>query len=100
MSKEQSTKKRGEIIKINEGEIREHLGEIVRGSVEDTLNGLLDAEADRLCNARRYERTEGRKDYRAGKYERSLETKAVEEAREIGGLLLVAIWSGVLVARR
>ena len=35
-----------------------------------------DAEADRLCGAGKYERTEGRKDTRAGSYERSLETKA------------------------
>lgn len=50
--------------------------EFVRGSVEATLNRLLDAEAERLCNARRYERTEGRRDTRAGHYERSLHTKA------------------------
>jgi len=39
---------------------------------------MLDAEADRLCNARRYERTEGRRDTRAGHYERKLHTKAGE----------------------
>ena len=31
---------------------------------------------DRLCGASKYERTEGRKDTRAGSYERSLDTKA------------------------
>ena len=46
--------------------------------MEETLNGLLDAEADRLCNAARYERTEARKDHRAGHYERTLHTKAGE----------------------
>jgi hypothetical protein len=30
----------------------------------------------------------------------SMQTRSVEEAREIGGLLLVAIWSGVLMHRR
>jgi putative transposase len=30
--------------------------------VEETLNALLDAEADRLCNARRYQCTEARRD--------------------------------------
>jgi transposase-like protein len=44
--------------------------------VEETLNALLDAEAERLCNAARYERTAGRRDQRAGSYERKLETKA------------------------
>jgi putative transposase len=39
---------------------------------------LLDAEADQLCNAGRYERTEARRDTRAGTYERKLQTKAGE----------------------
>ncbi len=42
------------------------------------MNALLDAEADRLCNASRYERSEARRDTRAGHYERGLETKAGE----------------------
>jgi len=49
---------------------------IVRGTVEETLNAMLDAEADRLCNAGRYERSEARRDFRSGKYERKLGTKA------------------------
>jgi len=64
------------ILHINEAQIRGHLDKIVVGAVEDTLNELLDAEADQLCNARRYERTGGRKDTRAGHYERGLETRA------------------------
>lgn len=51
---------------------------MVRATVEETLNGLLDAEADRLCGARNYERTEGRKDTRAGSYDQQLQTKAGE----------------------
>jgi len=39
---------------------------------------LLDAEADRLCNAQRYERSEARRDTGAGRYERGLRTKAGE----------------------
>jgi putative transposase len=46
--------------------------------VEETLNALLDAEADRLCNAQRYERSAARRDMRAGHYERNLQTKAGE----------------------
>ena len=48
----------------------------MRGSVEETLNALLEAEADRLCRAERYERTQARQDTRAGSYERKLETRA------------------------
>ena len=65
-----------QIIQIDEARIRDHLGEMVRGTVEETLNALLDAEADRLCNAQRYERSEARQDSRAGSYERTLHTKA------------------------
>jgi transposase-like protein len=51
---------------------------MVRGTVEETLNALLDAEADRLCNAPRYECSEVRQDSRAGSYERTLHTKAAD----------------------
>lgn len=66
------------LIQINEEEIRSHLDVVVRGTVEETLNGLLDAEADRLCQASRYERTVDRQDTRAGYYQRKLLTKAGE----------------------
>lgn len=36
------------IIQIDEGEVKKHLNEMVRGTVEETLNTMLDAEADRL----------------------------------------------------
>ncbi len=68
----------GQVIRIDEGRIKDHLGEMVRGTVEEALNAMLDAEADRLCGAGRYERSEGRKDMRAGSYERALHTKAGE----------------------
>ena len=47
----------GSVIRVDEQELRGHLDEVVRTSVEETLNGMLDAEADRLCQAKRYERT-------------------------------------------
>jgi putative transposase len=68
----------GQVITIDDDRIRSHLDRVVRGSVEETLNALLDAEADRLCNAQRYERSEARRDTRAGHYERKLQTKAGE----------------------
>src|SRR5205809_7666514 len=64
------------VITIDDERIKNHLERVVRGSVEETLNALLDAEADRLCNAQRYERSEARRDTRAGHYERNLQTKA------------------------
>src|SRR6188768_217766 len=77
----------GGVIQIDEARIRDHLGEMVRGTVEEALNAMLDAEADRLCGAGRSERSEARKDTRAGSYERSLETRAgpVRRSRSCGG---------------
>ena len=66
------------VVRIDDERIKEHLGNIVRSSVEETLNGLLDAEADRLCNAGRYERSQGRRDFRSGTYSRKLQTQAGE----------------------
>jgi putative transposase len=65
-------------IQVDEARIHEHLDDIVRQTVQDTLNTLLDAEADELCGAKRYERSAARKDTRAGSYSRSLHTKAGE----------------------
>src|SRR5699024_6904766 len=66
----------GKVIEIDERKVERHLDEVVRSTVEETLNELLDAEADRLCQAGRYERTGRRRDYRAGHYERGLHTRA------------------------
>jgi putative transposase len=75
---ENSTKELGQVIQIDDDRVRENLKNVVRGSVEDTLNAMLDAEAERLCNACRYERTEARRDTRAGSYSRKLQTQAAE----------------------
>lgn len=64
------------IIQINEGEMQSHLDSIVKKSVEETLNSLLDAEADQLCKASRYERSPERVNTRAGHYNRKLHVKA------------------------
>ena len=67
-----------DIIQLNQEEIKSQLGELVRQSVEDTLNAMLDAEADQITQAHKYERTEKRLDTRAGHYNRTLATKAGE----------------------
>ncbi len=64
------------VIRIEEGQIRSHVDEMVRSTVEETLNSMLSAEADALCGAQRYERSADRVDTRAGHYERKLLTKA------------------------
>jgi putative transposase len=78
MSEDRGTRGLSNVVRIDDERIRDHLGQIVRGTVEETLNSLLEAEADRLCNAARYERTEARRDTRAGTYPRQLHTGAGE----------------------
>ena len=58
------------VIQIDETQIQKHTGELVCGTVEETLNILRDAEADQLCNLARYERTDAGKDQRAGHFQR------------------------------
>ncbi len=76
--KKDCTPEREKVIKINEEAIRDHLGKLVRSTVEETLNGMLDAEANRLCNAEKYQRSGARIDTRAGHYQRKLHTRAGE----------------------
>ena len=66
------------VVSIDDKRIKIHLDGLVRNSVEETLNSLLDSEADALCGAQRYERSTDRIDTRAGSYERQLHTKAGE----------------------
>ena len=74
--KEDNTKPLSNVIRIDDGESRGHLTELVRGTVEATLKAMLDAEADELCKAQRYEHAPDRVDTRAGSYPRKLHTEA------------------------
>mgnify|MGYP006211051589 FL=1 len=81
MSRLNENRKSGKVldaIRIDAGQIRGHLDALVKSSVEETLNGLLDAEADSLCGAGKYERSPERVDTRSGSYSRKLHTKAGE----------------------
>ena len=62
------------IVQLNEEIIKGQLKELVRGSVEETLNELLEKEAESLTQAARYERSEARQGYRSGHYDRCLTT--------------------------
>ena len=76
--KDDNTKALGKVIRIGKGEIRGHLNQLVRGTVEETLNALLDEEAGQMCRAQRYERSPDRIDTRAGHYTRKLHPTAGE----------------------
>ena len=68
----------GNIIQLNEDLIKNNLKDLVRNSVEETLNALLDHEADELVRTDKYERTGDRKGYRSGHYERNFGTTSGE----------------------
>jgi len=56
--------------------VNSQLGDVVREMVEQTLNKMLDADADGPCGAKRCVRSPDRIDTRAGYYERTLESHA------------------------
>ena len=62
------------IIQLNEDLIKHDLKDLVRNSVEETLNALLDKEADELVNAEKYKHSSERQGYRSGHYKRNLHT--------------------------
>jgi len=66
------------IIQLNQELIHNELKDLVRNSVEETLNALLDHEADELVHAEKYERSDERKGYRSGHYSRNFQTTAGE----------------------
>ena len=65
-----------QILQVDQAMLETILDRMVRKSVEETLNAMLDAEADEITGAARYERSGERKAYRAGHYERDLTVKA------------------------
>lgn len=84
------------IIHLNEGAIKLELKELVRHSVEETLNGLLEQEAAELTNAGRYERTEDRQGYRSGHYDRNLTTTSGDVKLKVPKLKKVAFETAII----
>ena len=64
------------IITLDEETLKAEMREVVRETVEQVINGILDAQADELVNAGRYERTDERQAWRSGHYTRGLLTQA------------------------
>ena len=65
-----------EIIQFDQAMFETKLDAMVRDKVERIVNAMLDEEADLIANAARYERSDGRKAYRAGHYARRFTVKA------------------------
>jgi putative transposase len=92
--------KPGNMVQIDEAQIKSHLNEVVRETVEETLNRLLDEEADRTCGAGRYERSEARQDTRAGHYERALHTQVGEVTLKVPKLRKLPLDTAIIQAYR
>lgn len=84
------------IIQLNEEVVKNELKELVRKSVEETLNELLDKEADELTGAAKYERTENRQGYRSGHYSRKLTTTSGEVNLNVPKLKGVAFETAII----
>lgn len=84
------------IIQLNEGVIKQELKELVRISVEETLNNLLEQEAAELTKAGRYERTTERQGYRSGHYERNLTTTSGNVRLKIPKLKGIAFETAII----
>lgn len=66
------------IVSVDEESLRDDIKNLVRRTVEETLDALLDEVASELVGAGRYERTAGREAYRGGHYTGRLVTGAGE----------------------
>jgi transposase-like protein len=84
------------LIQVDQQQVQQHLDSLVRQTVEQTLNAILDAEADELCGAKRYERSPERLDTRAGHYTRKLQTKAGEVTLEVPKLRNLPFESAII----
>ena len=64
------------ILTLDEDTLKDEMRDLVRETVEEAINGILDAQADELVNAERYERTDERQACRSGRYGRGPLTRA------------------------
>ena len=87
------------IVQLNEEIIKGQLKELVRGSVEETLNELLEKEAESLTQAARYERSEARQGYRSGHYDRSLTTTSGDVTLHVPRLKGVSFETAIIWLR-
>ena len=85
-----------EIIRFDRAMFEGKLDAMVREKAERIVNAMLDAEADEIANAARYERTGERKAYRAGHYERKLTAKAGRLALKVPKLKGAVFESAVI----
>ena len=69
---------------------------MARGSVEETLNELLEAEAEKLTQAARYERSEARQRYRSGHYDQNLTTASRDVTLHVPRLKQISFEAAII----
>ena len=84
------------IVQLNEEVIKSRLKEVVRGSVEETLKELLEADAEKLDQAARYERNEQRQGYRSGHYSRNLTTTFGDVTLKVPKLKVISFETAII----
>lgn len=84
------------ILRLNEDLIKHDLKDLVRSSVEETLNALLDKEADQLVNIEKYGRSSTRQGYRSGHYKRNLHTTAGEVELKVPKLKEISFVTAII----
>ena len=67
-----------EAFQVDAEQVKSFLEEKMRTTIEEMMNKLLDAEADTLCQAEKYQRTSERQTTRSGSYQRKLHTTVGE----------------------
>ena len=71
------------IVSFDVEAVKSELRELVRKTIEETINAIPDEKADRLVGAGPYERTDERAAYRAGHYERGFTTTSGQVTLEM-----------------
>ena len=83
-------------VMVDTDKVRAHVDEVVRSTVEQTLNQLLDEEADRIAGAGKYQRSPDRQDTRSGSYRRKLQTKAGEVELKVPRLRTLPLETSII----
>ena len=84
------------IVQLNEEVIKGQLKELVRGSVEEPLNELLEAKAEKLTRAARYERNEQCRGYWSGHYNRNLTTTSGDVTLKVSKLKGISFETAII----
>ena len=85
-----------QIPQVDQAMLETTLDRMVRKTVEEMLNAMLDAEVDEITGVTRYERSGERKAYRAGHYERDLTVKAGKVSLKVPAVCVQLVVAGLV----